>query len=146
MTPSNTQTLLSAHPQLFRSLREFGFECDDGWFGLLARLFADIEAQAQLEGLTRDSADWPEIVIVKQKFGTLRVSFGSGAIHSKADEAASDVMQRLVSKASELSATICEQCGAPGRSVQIHPKRPWLKTGCLACHPDPKQTPEVAPL
>lgn len=136
MTPTNTQTLLSAHPQLFRSLREFGFECDDGWFDLLAHLFVDIEAQAQLEGLARGSEDWPEVVIVKQKFGSLRVSFGYDSSRDTPGKDVSDAIRHLVNTASELSANICEQCGAPGRSVQAHPKRPWLKTLCLACHPD----------
>lgn len=136
MTPSNTQTLLSAHPQLFRSLREFGFECDDGWFDLLAKLFADIEAQARLEGLTPDSADWPEIVIVKQKVGTLRVSFGYDSTSDTLGRGVSEAIHQLVDAASVLSATICEQCSAPARAVQTHPKRHWLKTLCLACHPD----------
>lgn len=136
MTPANTQTLLATHPQLFRSLREFGFECDDGWFDLLARLFVDIDALAKLEGLTPESEDWPEIVIVKQKFGTLRVSFGYGSMPDASGKDVSDAIRQLVDAASKQSATICEQCGAPARSVQTHPKRPWLKTLCLACHPD----------
>ena len=136
MTPSNTETLLSAHPQLFRSLREFGFECDDGWFDLLARLFVDIEAQARLEGLTPDSADWPEIVIVKQKFGSLRVSFGYDSSSDTPGKDVSDAIRQLVDTASERSAITCEQCGAPARSVETNPKRPWLKTLCLACHPE----------
>jgi hypothetical protein len=136
MTPSNTQTLLSTHPKLFRSLREFGFECDDGWFDLLARLFADIEAQSRLEVLTPDSADWPEVVIVKQKFGTLRVSFGYDESNDIPGKDVSDAIRQLIDVASVRSATICEQCSAPARSVQTHPKRPWLKTLCLACHPD----------
>lgn len=136
MTPSNTQTLLSTHPQLFRSLREFGFECDDGWFDLLAKLFANIDAQARLEGLTPDSVDWPEVVIVKQKAGSLRVSFGYDSTDNAKGKDVSDAIHQLVDAASVLSATICEQCGAPARTVQTHPKRPWLKTLCLTCHPD----------
>ena len=136
MTPSNTKTLQSTHPQLFRSIREFGFECDDGWFDLLAKLFANIEAQAQLEGLTPDSADWPEIVIVKQKAGSLRVSFGYDSTDNAQGKDVSEAIRQLVDAASDRSATICEQCGAPARAVQTHPKRPWLKTLCLACHPD----------
>jgi hypothetical protein len=136
MTPSNTQTLLSTHPQLFRSLRGFGFECDDGWFELLAKLFADIDAHARLEGLTPESADWPEVVIVKQKAGSLRVSFGYDSTDNAQGKDVSDAIRQLVDAASERSTTICEQCGAPARPVQTHPKRSWLKTLCLACHPD----------
>lgn len=136
MTPTNTQTLLSAHPHLFRSLREFGFECDDGWLDLLARLFVDIEAQARIEGLTPDSADWPEVVIVKQKFGSLRISFGCDSSSETPGKDVSDAIRQLVDTASARSATTCEQCGAPARSVETHPKRHWLKTLCLACHPD----------
>jgi hypothetical protein len=136
MTPSNTQTLLSNHPQLFRSLREFGFECDDGWFDLLAKLFVHIDAQARLEGFTPGSTEWPEIVIVKQKAGSMRVSFGDESSDDRRDKGVSDAIRQLVDAASELSATTCEQCGAPASAVQTHPKRPWLKTLCLACHPD----------
>lgn len=102
MNDTHTAALLAAHPTLFRQLRAFGFECSDGWFDLLSKLFADIEAQLQLAGVA--PADYPAFLIVKEKFGTLRVQGGD----------CSDAVSALIDAAGVASQTICEVCGAAG--------------------------------
>lgn len=75
MNLENTQKLLTTYPLLYRELREWGFECGDGWFDLVWQLSAEIELAAYLEGIPKNPEAWPSVRILKQKFGTLRVQF-----------------------------------------------------------------------
>lgn len=72
MNPDNTVKLLNAYPLLYRELREWGFECGDGWFDLVWQLSADIESAAHLEGTPETEEAWPAVRILKQKCGSLR--------------------------------------------------------------------------
>lgn len=38
MNPENTAKLCYTYAPIYRNLREFGFECGDGWFDLLWQL------------------------------------------------------------------------------------------------------------
>lgn len=83
---------------LTESLMGFGFDCGDGWFGLLDALGETLRAR-------QDAIDTEcEAVQVKEKFGTLRFyvrgrdAFCSGAIDL----------------AEALSARVCERTGAQG--------------------------------
>lgn len=69
MKIENTQKLLTSYPYLYRDLREFGFECGDGWFNLIWQLSADIESAARVEGLTENTKVWPCVGVIKQKMG-----------------------------------------------------------------------------
>jgi hypothetical protein len=80
MNQTNTQKLFEAFPRLYRgrnlppskSSMLWGFECGDGWFDLVWNLSKAIEENARSEGLTPQSADWPEATQVKNKLGSLR--------------------------------------------------------------------------
>lgn len=104
MNLENTKKLLTAYPLLYRKLREWGFECRDGWFDLVWRMSAEIESVARLEGIPESLDAWPSIRILKQKFGSLRVSFDF-------DVPVSEYIRALVTKASECSIDTCELCG-----------------------------------
>ena len=81
----------------------------EGWVLILDRLAADLVAMGWDRNLMQ----------VKEKFGELRFSIGSGT----------DKMFERIDQAEEESANTCEQCGQPGVT------RPggWLLTLCDAC-------------
>lgn len=104
MNVDNTQKLLTAYPLLYRKLREWGFECGDGWFDLVWQLSAEIELAARLEGIPESSDTWPSVGVVKYKLGDLRVQFIAPV---------SENIRALVDNARDLSVNICELCAAP---------------------------------
>lgn len=124
MNKENTEALYDAYPALFhgrrkpltQSLMAFGFECGDGWFQILNAL-----SKAITESARRNGVDIPEVVQVKEKFGTLR--FYLGAISSEI----SDEVERLIEDAEHDSAHTCEICGQPG---QLRSDGGWMKTRC----------------
>ena len=80
MNAQNTRNLYAEFPELFRgrnrpitqSLMGFGCECGDGWYELLRDLCGDLMT------LCGDHAiDVPELIQVKEKFGSLRVYLAS---------------------------------------------------------------------
>jgi hypothetical protein len=113
MSPENTQLLYARFPALYRrahllpeeSTMERGFECGDGWFGLVWHLSMAIEDEAVRAGIDNDSDRWPEAMQVKEKLGSLRFRLRNGTAE----------MQRLIDGASENSEQLCEICGAPGQ-------------------------------
>lgn len=104
MNDENTKKLLTAYPLLYRELREWGFECGDGWFDLVWQLSAEIELAAHLEGIPENSDSWPAVGVLKNKLGNLRVQFTAPV---------SDNIRGLVEKARDISVEICEICAAP---------------------------------
>jgi hypothetical protein len=107
--------LVAKYPRWFdvngniqRTLMPFGFDHDDGWYGLLERLCE------KLKPLAGDSF---EVLQVKEKFGGLRFY----VIHSTAE------MDRIIADAENESFTICEVCGAPGKCMV---RGYWLQTLC----------------
>lgn len=100
--------LCARYPALFahrnRSTSETsmgrGFSCDDGWFDLIDRLCADIQA------VVAKRAKQPICAQVREKLGELR--FYS---NQRADPA----IYALINDASERSGKVCEVCGLPGR-------------------------------
>lgn len=123
MNAENTQKLLNAYPLLYRNLREWGFECGDGWFDLVWQLSAEIELAARLEGIPKSSDSWPAVGVLKYKFGDLRVQFNAPV---------SDNIRDLVEKARDLSVNICELCSA---SCDKAPDNEQANTGplCEGC-------------
>ncbi|MEN9670536.1 MAG: hypothetical protein RL018_813, partial [Pseudomonadota bacterium] len=111
MNDANTKTLLTCHPKLLRHLDEWGFQCGDGWFDLLANLFADIDAVAKKTSL-QGTDSWPAIYAVKQKMGTLTVRSEFGVVEHQADE--------LTKAAAQWSGSICELCGEAGTLARRH--------------------------
>jgi len=88
-----------------------GFELDDGWFPLLWKLFADLEA---LEG----ESDQPfSVVRVREEHGALRVYVSQGC---------TDAILERIEAAQEASLHVCEICGQVGSRRQDG----WVRTRC----------------
>lgn len=131
MNASNTETLIKDFPRLYRgreksiteSSMPFGFACGDGWFALIYKLSAEIEAIAKKHNIDENTDAWPKAVQVKEKFGGLRfyIDIESESIRKQVSD--------LVEQAEGKSFTICERCGQPGK-VRFDS---WVKTLCDAC-------------
>jgi len=124
MNIENTEKLLTAYPQLNRELREFCFECGDGWFTLIWQLSADIELAARVEGLAENIETWQCVGVVKEKLGDLRVQFNPQDNDSILD---------LMDRAKERSIKICEMCAAPCNPVSDLKQIGWVKPLCATC-------------
>ena len=124
MNFENTTKLLTTYPRLYRELRDFGFECRDGWVNLIWQISADIELAARAEGLAENTDAWPCVGVVKQKMGDLRVQFSAPV---------SDAIRDLVDKARERSNEVCEICAAPCNEVLDLKKVGWMKLLCATC-------------
>jgi len=124
MNSENTKKLLTAYPLLYRNLREWGFECGDGWFDLVWQLSAEIELAAHLEGIPENSDSWPSVGVLKNKFGDLRVQFTAPV---------SDNIHGLVEKARDKSVEICELCAAPCKSEPKSELIQWVEPLCESC-------------
>lgn len=122
MNKENTAQIYRDFPQLFRgrnksikeNLMPFGFDHNDGWFQLVYDLSAKIDTYAKEKGLT------PEVVQVKEKFGSLRYYLHGG------DEFIYD----LICKVEEASTHICEDCGRPAK---VRSRGRWYRTLCSLC-------------
>jgi hypothetical protein len=92
-----------------------------GWVPLLDRAFVEMQAA----GWTPDLVGIGQI---KEKFGDLR-----WYIHPAADcpPDLAGTVQAIVSRAEEESASVCEECGGPGRGCSTG--YGWLRTLCEAC-------------
>ena len=88
----------------------FGFECEEGWFPLLVRLFDKIKK-------IRKKSRKFEVMQVKEKYASLRVNC----------ECSTDEIEKLIDKAETESLHTCEVCGEKG---SIHHKGTWYKTLC----------------
>ncbi len=125
MSPDKTKELCDRFPKLYRgmgkplaaSLMAFGFECRDGWFGIISELSRRIDELAKAAGLSGD--EYPEAMQVKEKYGGLRFYIGS----------ATDDIFAAIDAAEAKSLKTCETCGEPGRQVG----RGWIVTICEAC-------------
>ena len=138
MNPENTSKLLSTYPLLYRNLRDQQFECGEGWFDLVRKVSAEIEATAALEGIPKTPKDWPPVGILKQKVGTLRVQF-----HGMAN----DAIEAVATKASEQSKEICKLCGAPAHCGSERELTRWVETLCVvARHKLPTLRDEECPV
>ena len=113
MNDTNTQTLFSRYPRLYRgrtlspqeSAMSWGFQCGDGWFDLINGLSAKIEAECCR---LRDAEGWNEAGLpiatqVKEKFGTLRFYM----THSRITPA----IEAMIDEALAESQYICDRCG-----------------------------------
>lgn len=129
MNEKNTQALVAAAPLLYRSygkektehpFARWSFMCGDGWFDLLKRLSAKIEAELQtaLAAGTRKQ-DLPQASEIKEKFGLLRFHVSKQPAH----------WREWIYEAERESGRTCEICGAPG-SLHLGA---GVKTVCEAC-------------
>ena len=125
MNFENTTKLLTTYPRLYRELRDFGFECGDGWVNLIWQLSANIELAARVEGLAENTDAWPRIGVVMQKLGDLRVQFSAPV---------SDGIRDLANKARECSTEVCELCTAPCKKPPETERVSWVESICDSCH------------
>lgn len=131
MNASNAKTLIQDFPRLYRgrekSITErsmpFDFACGDGWFQLIYKLSAHIEAAASANNIDINSEQWPEAKQVKEKFGGLRYYIDAKS------ETFLEKVSNLVTEAEAKSFTICERCGRPGKLRYDS----WVKTLCDTC-------------
>jgi len=127
MNAEHTTYLVEHYPHLYKdyggSMRQtcmhWGFECGDGWFGLLKELSEKLEPLGTVASQ------------VKEKFGTLRF-YTTGDLVEVADEV--DAAIRI---AEDKSAITCEDCGEP---AEIN-DGPWFFVRCEKCVDAP---PDVA--
>jgi hypothetical protein len=103
MTTSLTAALREKYPRLIPE--RFGFECDDGWLGIIDDFLAVVDRELPASGTFR-------LRQVKEKLGGLRIYFDvSPDTPAEAHAAIDDAYDR----ASARSYKICEICGARGR-------------------------------
>jgi len=111
------QKLYKKYPSIFvqrtlpmsESAMGWGCQCGDSWFSIIDDLCEKVMKVAPTIQFTT----------VKEKYGTLRV-------YTNLD--GRDKVEQLLSDAEKKSAITCEQCGKPGKTVQIHG---WYSTVCL---------------
>ena len=128
------QTLFEKYPRLYcgrkmslqENLMPFGFECGDGWFGLIDRLSDEIETECQRllrEGELKEN-DLPIAVQVKEKFGTLSFYMSY----------TTEAMLGMINKAAAKSAVTCEKCGGRG----VLNIEGWWSVRCEKCRNAPR--------
>ncbi len=149
--PSKYDRLSQDFPRLYRlegretCFTDWGVECGAGWFDLIYKLSADIEAAAREAGLDPNSDAWPRVAQVKEKFGTLRFYLDVAApwdpsefaVEGNPDAgmfalrpvAKAPRIRELIREAEARSADICEGCGAPGKLRKNY----WIHTYCDLC-------------
>ena len=124
MNKRNTEYLFRRYPNLFPeedrkdptlSSMWFGFECGDGWFGLIDELCHTITLF-----VSQNKVDPVRVTQVKEKFGGLRFYYHGG----------NDLIRGMSWFAEALSFTICEKCGSKGTLRD----NGYLKTLCTLCN------------
>jgi hypothetical protein len=117
------EILFKKYPEIFigkdkpitDSLMPFGFECGDGWYGIIDTLCQLIQQYVQ------DRSDLAvEALQVKEKYGGLRFYINGG----------DDYVDGLISFAERLSTMTCEQCGSTEDVTQT---KGWILTLCKKC-------------
>jgi hypothetical protein len=112
--------LYKKYPKLYRqntlSMQEtcmcWGICCGDGWYDLIDKLSAKLEAYGFVEAAQ-----------VKEKFGGLRF-YVDGCDSDSFDE-----IHKHIREAEELSYKTCERCGQPGETKGGG----WVRTLCDDC-------------
>lgn len=119
MNYENTEKLFQDFPEMFdKQLLQNGFECQDGWFGLLYVLASQIMEHRIVNTLSSPVT----IVEVKQKMGALAISVHDG----------DETTKRLIRNAEEQSANICELDGEPATGLFVCAPR-WFRHLCRNC-------------
>ena len=102
MNEQDTQRLIRMYPSLWKHLRGGYFECGDGWLPIIE----------EFSTLANGIAYATDLVIVKEKFGTLRIQ----GLHAR-HEGLREEFWRLINAAEGRSAVMCEVCGEPASRV-----------------------------
>lgn len=110
--------IIEKYPQFFPGGQTIcGAYCGKGWLPLVDDMFAEIQQYCT----TNNTIETPQVAQIKEKFGALRVYI----------DFCDDNIKKIVYKYEDISVTICEQCGKPGKKESING---WLKTICNACN------------
>ncbi len=108
-------------PNLFRDGNKYNFQCGDGWFDLLRRLFIRLTEINLPMGY--------KIVSVKQKYAALNVW---GHSDLEPDPEKSQLVHDVISEFEQESFLICEQCGTT-RGIRLFIHEGWESVGCRLC-------------
>lgn len=100
----------------------------DGWFELIHKLCAAIEAEARKFGIDPESAAWPIVIKIKRKHGVLNFTCACGASAHQALN--NELMRNIQLDAKDASKHICEECGKPGK---LRDDKGWWRVSCDAC-------------
>lgn len=92
----------------------FPFECGEGWNDLLLDLFRDLDVAFREDNVNPDHILLSQI---KEKFGGLRVYLSPETVK----------VEEVIRKYEELSYTVCEVCGKPGK---LRDDQSWWRTLC----------------
>jgi len=130
MTEALELKLVARFPTFFRDYKghpsqtcmAWGMAHGDGWYQLFWEL--NVEIAVHLDMLKSSGQEVPDFywAQVKEKFGLARVYYNNG----------DDVISELVSKYESATATVCEDCGKPGKSTGK--SRGWISTLCDGCY------------
>lgn len=134
MSPDLDKKLCEKYPMLYNQrgmdMRStcmcWGFDCNDGWYGIVDRLSSKLEAINQ-KLPPKDEEKWQfkvEATQVKEKYA--RLCFYLGATPS----ATADEVYKLVEEAEAESTRTCEECGEAGSCMV---RNGWYKTLCKKC-------------
>ena len=110
---------------LKKSLMQFGFECDSGWYDLIERTLeriSKIVKEKKMDGFY--------IVQIKEKFGLLRIYYEVENEYKVEDlNKIDDIIQNAIKE----SANTCELCGATENVHRWICSSFWIKTLCDKC-------------
>jgi hypothetical protein len=96
----------------------FGFECGDGWYGLIRELSEKLyPLVVDMHSRPQEYDMYPTASQVKEKFGELRFYMNC----------ASDEMYDLINHYEDVSGKVCEVCGSNG---EIDYSEKWLSSRC----------------
>lgn len=117
--------LFAKYPKIFKQKDDsmqttcmcWGIDTGDGWYDLLDNLCQQLQSMTDHNGHLPDRFPQIEATQVKEKFGTLRF-YTNGS---------SDWQDGVISFAEWMSASICDECGKPGK---INDDGGWLACRC----------------
>lgn len=127
MSPELDKQLCDKYPKIFANrhgdMRStcmcWGLECGDGWYDLIDHLCANLQWNTDKNNrLDNGFQRYPQVVAsqVKEKFGELCFY----------TESSTDVQDAVIHFAEQLSSSMCEVCGKPGKARG----KGWIKTRC----------------
>lgn len=131
MSPECDKLLCEKYPLIFKdrdgtimeTCMAWGFECGDGWFGIVESLCKEIQQHVDWKSRNLSDEEKQNLQVVasqvKEKFGTLRFYYYGG----------DDAIEGMVRMAEAFSRKICEDCGMPGQLRM----NGWHRTTCNSC-------------
>lgn len=158
MSPELDRALCEAHPRILRNYRRdirarvklWGFECADGWHGIVSSLCVLVDApytqarqhyeelvawRAMPSGQPQRVVSDDEVLRAQRKMvmaernvpivALVKVNFGALRIQMESEDARTTA---LIEFAEHHSRSVCEECGAPGRLRE----GAWPRTLCDA--------------